>query len=263
MSDDFFGGGGCTSIRGETICPSNITLVFFDGHVRNITDCTVDTCSLLVANWSYLPNLGGNAFFVLVFGAFLIANIVLGLWKRTWGVLVGMTLGTLFELLGYIGRLMAHYQPFDFNPFLIYIIFLTIGPALISAAIYLCLARIIVVYGKENARFKPRIYSIIFMVSDFIALVLQGAGGGIAATAAGNDQSTAQSGINIMIAGLAWQVISLTTFALAAADFAWCVKRRGFSAPDLLYLRQSTKFRNFLWGRSITLSDGMIANCVC
>jgi hypothetical protein len=239
----------CLNVRGLTYCHNNITQIFYDGKPRNSTDCDLSTCSLLVSHWGYLPNVGGNIFFIVLFAAIFLANLPLGIWKKTWGVLVGITIGSAFEAVGTLGRVMAAYQPFKFNPFLIYIIFLTIGPAFLSAAIYLCLARIIVVFGESNSRFKPRTYSIMFMISDFVALVLQGAGGGIAAVAK-DDKDKAQKGINIMIAGLAWQVASLTLFAVAAGDFAWCVKNgRGSANPKFLKLRSSTKFRGFLWGK--------------
>ena len=162
-----------------------------------------------------------------------------------------MFFGLGLEAAGYAGRVMAHSNPFEFNAFLIYIVCLTIAPAFITAAIYLCLARIMVVYGESNARFKPRTYSLVFMFSDFVALVLQGAGGGIAATAAGDDENQAQMGINIMIAGLAWQVASLILYMAACADFAMRVRAgKGVANPAFLDLRASRKWTLFLGGKS-------------
>ena len=237
---------GCALIRKQLFCPNNITQVFYDGHIRDRANCTLATCSIFVSNWGYLPNVPANVIFIVLFAMVAFLQIPLGLWKRTWGILLGMTIGSALEMAGYVGRVLASSQPFQFNPFLIYIVLLTIGPAFLSAAIYLCLARIIVVYGESNARLRPKTYSLIFMFSDFVALVLQGAGGGIAST--GKDQTTSQMGINIMIAGLAWQVASLTIFSAAAADFVWCVKRgRGQSNQDFMPLRESKKFRLFMW----------------
>ena len=219
--------------------------------------CTIDTCSLEIANFEYLPNLVGNYFFIGLFGALFLVNVPLGIYRRTWGVFIGMFFGLGLETAGYVGRIMGHWNPFAFNPFLIYLICLTIAPAFLSAAIYLCLARIIVAYGQDNSRFKPRTYSIVFMVSDFVALVLQGAGGGIAATAAGKSESQAQAGINIMIAGLVWQVASLLLFALACGDFAWRVRKgkgEGLASSSFLDLRDSAKWKGFLYGKPDNLS---------
>lgn len=63
-----------------------------------------------------------------------------------------------------------------------YLICLTIGPAFIAASIYLCLGRIVVIYREDISRIRPRNYTIFFMGCDFVSLVVQAIGGGIAAS---------------------------------------------------------------------------------
>lgn len=77
------------------------------------------------------------------------------------------------------------------------------SPNLHFVQIYLCLARIVVVYGENLSRFKPRTYTIVFCTCDFICLVLQALGGAIASTA--NTLSSSNLGKNIMLAGLIFQ----------------------------------------------------------
>lgn len=62
------------------------------------------------------------------------------------------------------------------------------------------------------------------MASDFLSLVLQAAGGGIADTA--NTKSMSQVGADIMVAGLVLQAISLVVFLAVAGDFAYRCYRR-------------------------------------
>jgi hypothetical protein len=76
-----------------------------------------------------------------------------------------------------------HFDPFQRGYFLWYLISLTMGPVFIAAAIYLCLGRIVVVYGEEISRIKPRAYTMFFLFCDFIALSIQTVGGAIAASA--------------------------------------------------------------------------------
>src|SRR5947207_9652895 len=92
-----------------------------------------------------------------------------------------------------------------------YLICVTIGPTFFSAAIYLCLARIVVAYGEEYSRFKPRTYTLTFITCDIFSLVLQAVGGALADLA----QTKAQGdvGVHIMVAGLSFQVASLFLFA--------------------------------------------------
>lgn len=127
------------------------------------------------------------------------------------------------------------------------IVTLTIAPAFICAAVYLSLARIVVVYGEEISRLKPRTYSILFVAFDLLALVLQGMGGGIASTA--ETSSSIDTGVNIMIAGLSFQVAALTLFIALCVDFGWRVRTRpGQLNPEHAALRQSFLWKAFLVG---------------
>ncbi|KAL8659393.1 MAG: hypothetical protein Q9202_007142 [Teloschistes flavicans] len=199
----------------------------FNQTLLNDTDlCTLQTCPLSIAQVHYVPNLGGNAFYLAIFSLLLVLQLIFGFYWRTWSYTGAVFGGLVLEILGYVSRVQMHYNPFKSNPFLMYLIVLTIAPCFITAAIYLCLSRIILIYGEHLARFKPRTYTIIFISCDIFSLVLQALGGGIADTA--DSGSTAQqSGIDIMIAGLAFQVVSLSVFATLCADFARSVRKAG------------------------------------
>jgi hypothetical protein len=125
---------------------------------------------------------------------------------------------------------------------------LTIGPAFLTGAIYLCLSRIIIAHGEHVSRIKPRTYSIIFMTCDFVSLVLQGAGGGLAATA--DDKKGSDAGRNIMIAGMVFQVVSLAIFMGLWLEFIFRLKRSGESAKDprFVQVRESKRFKWFTYG---------------
>jgi hypothetical protein len=84
------------------------------------------------------------------------------------------------------------------------------------------------------------------MACDFLALVLQGAGGGLAATA--DDQAGTDLGVHIMLAGLAWQVFSLALFAGLALDFLRRVRRahEGQLEARFAVFRASRRLRMFL-----------------
>lgn len=91
--------------------------------------------------------------------------------------------GLVGEIIGYIGRIMLHQNPFSKNAFLTYLICLTLAPVFMTAAIYLTLSRIIVLYGENISFIRPRWYTFIFTGFDIAALAVQAAGGGIAAIA--------------------------------------------------------------------------------
>lgn len=222
--------------------------------------CTLSTCPLSEANLSYDPSLAGNVFYTVLFALVLLLQVGLGIRYRTWGFLIAMFMGLVLEIIGYISRIQMHYNPFTSNPFLIYLICLTIGPAFFSAAIYLCLARILSVYGVTISRFSPRTYTITFMTCDFISLLLQAIGGAIADTAFSS--GTSQTGINIMVAGLAWQVASLLLFMLCCGEYAWRVWRSWIpSAAGSHPLRESGMFKAFLGALGLATVTVFIRSC--
>lgn len=131
--------------------------------------CTLSTCPISEAEVHYVPTLFGNGFYIAIFVLLLGVQVFQGIYFRTWTFMSAMIGGLVLEIIGYGSRIQMHYNPFLFNPFLMYfplskppdeiahinsyLICLTIGPTFLSAAIYLCLARIIVVYGEQHSRF--------------------------------------------------------------------------------------------------------------
>ena len=83
--------------------------------------CTLSTCPLSLANQDYVPTLAGNTLYATIFGILLLVQLVFGIRYKTWGYLVGMIGGLLLEVLGYIGRIQMHSNPFTQGPFLLYV----------------------------------------------------------------------------------------------------------------------------------------------
>ncbi|ODQ80939.1 hypothetical protein BABINDRAFT_160376 [Babjeviella inositovora NRRL Y-12698] len=117
------------------------------------------------------------------------------------------------------------------------------------AALYCILAKLVIVYGERYSILKPARYTQIFVASDFLSLVLQGGGGGVAATAVSGSGST-HLGTNIMIAGLGLQVASMTIFIVLWLVFFWRVYKAsklaepGFD-PRFEHLRSTSVMKLF------------------
>ena len=193
---------------------------------KHASCCNIDICPLSYAFIQHAPNLGGTIFYIVLFSAILVVQLGLVVKYRTWYFGTSMACGLILEVLGYVGRLMMRNNPFNFNAFLLNLIPLTIGPAFICAGIYICLGRIVVLYGDSLSRVRPSTYTFIFVSSDILSLVLQAAGGAISSIAPDNNASMKQAGINIMLAGLASQVASLAVFLVLCADFGLNVMKR-------------------------------------
>ncbi|KIW88040.1 uncharacterized protein Z519_11150 [Cladophialophora bantiana CBS 173.52] len=212
----------------------------------NIANCTYATCSVEdYGQLRYIPSLAGNAFYLAVFCLACVAQILLGIRYRTWGFLVGMLGGIGLEMMGYISRIQLHFDDFNNNYFIIYLVGLTIGPAFFSGAIYICLARIIAVYGTRLSLLSPRAITVVFVGCDFFSLVLQAGGGAL--TSLDISPSLEQTGINMMIAGLASQVASTTVFCGICLQIVFSIHTRpGLINRNSAALRKRLTFKLFL-----------------
>ncbi|KAL3457534.1 RTA1-domain-containing protein [Aspergillus heterothallicus] len=190
--------------------------------ITSTQQCTLETCPLSMAHNTYLPNLAGNALYVAIFSFFIFIQLIIGVRMRTWSFMITTICGLILEVLGYAARIKERDNPFIDKWFTMSIVCLTIAPAFLSAAIYLSLARIVGVYTTRISRLKQRSYSLLFVACDIISLLLQAAGGAMTTSA---DASTIETGKNILIAGLAFQVASLTLYLGICGDLAWRVWR--------------------------------------
>ncbi|KAI5294646.1 hypothetical protein KEM52_003530 [Ascosphaera acerosa] len=190
-----------------------------------IDGCTKELCPIEDTIYGYQPSLGANGTFLALFAFSGVLQAAEGLYFRKTGGLYSyslpIVLGCITEVLGYIGRVMQWYDPFNVNGFYMQICCLTIGPAFLTAGIYFCLADIIETFDPacECSRLpKRKMYAWVFIPCDIISLVLQAAGGGVAATSIDAGENP-DPGTDTMIAGLAWQVFTLLIFVCLTIDF--------------------------------------------
>lgn len=211
-------------------------------------DCTEisPSCPLESTIYGYYPNLAANVFFAAFFGAFMIINLFFGVRYRSWTFLIAMSLGCGTECLGYVGRILLNDNPFGMDGFNIQICCLTIAPAFLAAGIYLTLKNLVICFEEEHSYLNPKYYTWLFILCDLLSLILQGAGGGIAATS--NDNQPLQLvGNNLMMAGISFQVFTMLAFGVMAA--LYCIRLSRSSTPlsaSAEGVKTSTAFRLFL-----------------
>lgn len=210
------------------------------------TEVTPD-CPVEGTLYGYYPNLGANAFFAAFFGFCFLIQLGLGIKYRTWTYLIALGFGCVGEMIGYIGRIMLNENPYAENGgFEMQICCLIISPAFISAGVYLVLKHIVMEFGEQWSRLKPKWYTWIFITADIVSLVLQAIGGGTAATADPGSKAL-DTGTDLMIAGIVWQVVSLLAFGYFLCEYTFRTWRRqselSLHATTLIC---STKFRLFI-----------------
>ncbi|KAF2962641.1 hypothetical protein GQX73_g10933 [Xylaria multiplex] len=133
---------------------------------------------------------------------------------------IAILVGSLLELVGYAARIVGYNDPWFSTGWILQYAIITFAPVFMSAALYVCIGRIADFIGRGLFNIKPRLYSWVFIPSDFLALVVQGAGGAISVT-----ESVTATGVTpgaaIVIAGLTFQVTSLTIFFILFGAVLW------------------------------------------
>jgi hypothetical protein len=156
---------------------------------------------------------------------------------------------------------MMYNNPYSSLGFEIQICCLIISPAFMSAGIYLTLKHVVINFGTAWSRLPPVWYTRIFITGDIFSLVLQGAGGGIAATA-DPDSSLLDVGTNLMIAGVVLQVVLLAIFGALLTEYTIRTsKRRGQLSSEAMTLFHKTSFRCFIFAIIVGYM-GIFIRCV-
>lgn len=168
-------------------------------------------CPLEGTIYGYAPSLGANAFFAAFFGLALVIQLYFGIRHKTWTYMIAVGSGCLAEAIGYIGRILMNNNPYDMGGFTIQVVLLIFAPAFLAAGIYLTLKHLVIQFGEEWSRLRPAWYTYIFIACDIFSLVLQSAGGALAATA-DPGASIGDVGTDLMIAGVIWQVVGMRAF---------------------------------------------------
>ncbi|KZV76214.1 RTA1-domain-containing protein [Peniophora sp. CONT] len=162
-----------------------------------------------VSPYGYVPTQGVSVLFLILFGVSTATHLAQAIYFRLWFLLPTVVLCGVGEITGWSGRLWSFYNILNGNAFLMQLI----------AANFIMLGRIILRLGQGYSRLSQRLYTRVFLTCDIIALVIQGAGGGIASSA--HTSAGSKLGSNIMLAGIIFQLICLVIYTGLAAEFLW------------------------------------------
>ncbi|KAL5094530.1 hypothetical protein Trisim1_007115 [Trichoderma cf. simile WF8] len=163
---------------------------------------------------TFTPMLAPAAIFTTVYTILLILQLVLTVrFWRYYGYAIGMLGGLILELVGYIAKVQLSHNRADKNGYIMYIIGLTLGPTFLSSSLYLGISALQRHYEAARfSRLSPKLFATMFILGDFICLCFIGCGGSLAAIYAENP-----IGVDLMIAGLATQVLFTTIFCILLA----------------------------------------------
>jgi RTA1 like protein len=106
-------------------------------------------------------------------------------------------------------------------PYIIQSVFILIAPTLFAAAVYMVLARIIrAVDGEKLSPISVELITKIFVTCDIVTFFVQGGGAGMMA-----ESNLTKIGQDIVLAGLALQIVSFVLFIATAVTFAQRIQK--------------------------------------
>ncbi|KAJ7082297.1 RTA1-like protein [Mycena epipterygia] len=176
--------------------------------------------------YGYVPHPGVAILFLVFFGISTLLHAGQAVYFRMWWLLPTACLCGVGELVGWYGRLWSSFSPDNGNAYLMQITTTIIAPTPLIAVNFILLARIITRLGPCYSRLTPRWYTIIFLACDIIALVVQGFGGGLAASS--HKTATVDLGGHVMLGGIVFQFVAICAYTACGVDF---LRNYAASAP--------------------------------
>ncbi|RJE18248.1 RTA1 domain protein [Aspergillus sclerotialis] len=173
--------------------------------------------------YRYTPSIPAAVVFVVVFALLSIAHLIILIRNRTY-IFIPFFIGLLFECAGYAARIASHFDTEALAPYIVQTLLILIAPPLFAASIYMTLGRILRHLHAEDKSIVPvRFLTKIFVSGDVISFLLQAAGGGYMAA---GTLSAMETGSNIVIGGLAVQLVFFSLFVFVSALFHWRMKKQ-------------------------------------
>ena len=77
----------------------------------NSCDEVTLACPIEATLYGYRPTLGATALFAAIFALNLIVTLVFMVRSRLWSFQAWLSVGLIFEIIGYAGRLMVYQDP--------------------------------------------------------------------------------------------------------------------------------------------------------
>ncbi|RYP07459.1 hypothetical protein DL764_002466 [Monosporascus ibericus] len=188
-------------------------------------NCTLELCPVVYSVYGYLPNLGANISFAVLFGIAFVVHTWMGIKGRNWFFMTCVDVGCFSAVIGYIGRIIMHSNPFNFIAFMIQLLGVGVAPVWYCAAIYVTLSDTIAYLSPGLSRLQPKAIYWIFIPCDLFSIIFQAVGTGMSARSRG----VTQLGVNLALFGLAFQLFALTMFLVFFTDYLVRYVRAGNS----------------------------------
>lgn len=201
------------------------------------------------ALWEYIPNRPAAIVFTILFSLLTAYHAYLMFRHRLWfciPFIIGgickssvsptghsRPLNKIFpvEIIGYIGRILAYDATGELIPYILQSVLLLLAPIFFAATLYMTLGRVIItVAGQHLSLIPPRWLTRTFVTADVVSFLIQGGGAGILVQASSEDKS--QLGRNVIVGGLAFQLVAFGIFCVTALLFDLRFRKHGLTQSN-------------------------------
>ncbi|TPX09560.1 uncharacterized protein E0L32_009303 [Thyridium curvatum] len=185
-------------------------------------NCTLDLCPVEYSVYGYRPSLAANSVLLVLFFLAMPVHAYLGVRWKTWWFMGCMIVGAANAITGYSGRLALYFNPFNFAAFMAQISMYAHPvdrpgqPRRGMAGAMLMNGYASINYlSPQLSRFRPEYFYYVFIPCDMVSLILQASGGALSVASKGSSQT----GVDLALAGLSFQVVTIVAFCLFFADY--------------------------------------------
>ncbi|KAH8823597.1 RTA1-domain-containing protein [Flagelloscypha sp. PMI_526] len=165
-------------------------------------------------NYGYVPTKYVCFIFLGLFTLSAILHVGQAIWSKKYWFLTTAVFCCALEAAGWGMRLWSNMDLMNKLGFKLQLCFTIIAPTPLLAVNFILIGQTIPLLGPQFSRLSAKYYSLVFLSCDIIALVVQAAGGAMAATA---DDPTL--GGHVMLGGIVFQTFAITMFCLITFEF--------------------------------------------
>ncbi|EIW52013.1 RTA1 like protein, partial [Trametes versicolor FP-101664 SS1] len=204
--------------------------------------------------YGYLPTEWTSVLFATLFLITAVLHLMQAGMYRKWWLFPTVVPACFGEVLGWACRVWSYHSPLKLTPYMVQTVVLVISPTFLIGALFITFGKMCAHLGQQYSRISPRLYARIFFTSDVVALLVQSAGGGIAASNRGPE------GGHIILAGVTFQLASLSVFCALVAEYVarWIRDQpfEGNTASNDSVSDSATIYESAVY-RTIELSEGL------
>ena len=172
----------------------------------------MSTSATVYSAFFYVPSLASGIAFITVFSVFLAIHLLTSLRYLQPRFFIYWGLGLTAEIIAYAGRIWVTRSGGNLTrAFVMEYVTISIAPSILLTALYHTASQVYTVFNEEFLILDAKYFMKYLISFNIISGAIQGSGGGILSNYTSADV-TGNKGLQLMVAGLSLQVVSLLIF---------------------------------------------------